>query len=185
MEAHAGDDERRRRETWDSGAKSARAERAFGDYYATSPGAAQLNKIFRGLIIFIDWALISAVCFMCLVSAQEPPKSPAATFQISGSVRNGRILLPGVTVTAANTLTGKKYSVVSATNGTFQFTGLPRGRYVGRVEFMGFATVTQEVGLSPENPVGKVETELMLDSRQTRHQPHTSQNPHPRFHTVA
>jgi len=58
-------------------------------------------------------------------------------------------------VTAANTLTGKKYSVVSATNGTFQFTGLPRGRYVVRVEFMGFATVTQEVVLNPENPPAK------------------------------
>src|SRR5260370_41441780 len=185
MEAHAGDDERRRRETWHSAAKSARADRAFGDYYATSSGAAQLNKIFRGLIIFIALALISAVCFMCLVSAQEPPKSPAATFQISRSVRNGRILLPGVTVTAANTLTGKKYSVVSATNGTFQFTGLPRGRYVVRVEFMGFATVTQEVVLNPENPVGKVEAELILASRQREQQAEAAQTARRGFQNLA
>ena len=89
-----------------------------------------MSKVFRGLIIVVALALISAVCFLCLASAQEPSSAVAATFQISGTVRNGKILLPGVTVTAANTLTGKKYSVVSATNGAFQFTELPRGRYV-------------------------------------------------------
>src|SRR5260370_27769944 len=185
MEAHAGDDERRRRETWHSAAKSARADRAFGDYYAASAGAEQVTGISRGLIILIALALISAVCFMCLESAQEPPKSSAATFQISGSVRNGKILLPGVTVSAANTLTGKKYSVVSATNGTFQFTGLPRGRYVVRVEFMGFATVTQEVVLNPENPVGKVEAELILASRQREQQAEAAQTARRGFQNLA
>ena len=89
-------------------------------------------------------------------------------------MRNGKVLLPGVTVTAANTLTGKKYSVVTATNGTFQFSGLPRGRYVVRVEFMGFATATQEVVLNPESPSGKVETELILASRQEEQQADTA-----------
>ena len=129
-----------------------------------------MNKIFRGLIVLFALALISAVCFMCLAGAQEPPKGSATTFQISGTVRNGKTLLPGVTVTAANTLTGKKYSVVSATNGTFHFAALPRGRYVVRVEFMGFATITQEVVLNPENPTGKVEAELILASRQKEQQ---------------
>jgi hypothetical protein len=130
-----------------------------------------LNKIFRGLIVLAVLALISAVCLLCLAIAQETPKSSiakdaAATFQISGSVRNGKVLLPGVMVTAANTLTGKKYSTVSATNGAFHFSGLPRGRYVVRVEFMGFAAATQEVVLNPENPSGRVEAELILASRQ-------------------
>jgi trimeric autotransporter adhesin len=144
-----------------------------------------LNRILGGLSILIALALISAVCFMRLASAQEPPKSSAATFQISGSVRNGKILLPGVTVSAANTLTGKRYSVVSATNGTFQFTGLPRGRYVVRVEFMGFATVTQEVVLNPENPVGKVEAELLLASRQKEQQAETAQYARRGFQSLA
>lgn len=143
-----------------------------------------MNKILRGLIILVALALISAVCILCLASAQEPPKSPAA-FEISGSVRNGKILLPGVAVTAANTLTGKKYSVVTATNGTFQFTGLPRGRYVVRVEFMGFATVTQEVVLNPENPAGKVETELILASRQKEQQAETAQAARRGFQSLA
>jgi hypothetical protein len=144
-----------------------------------------LNKIFRGLIILIALALISAVCFMCLASAQEAPKSPAATFQISGNVRNGKTFLPGVAVTAANTLTGKKYSVVSAANGTFQFTGLPRGRYVVRVEFMGFATTTEEVVLNPENPAGKVEAELILASRQKEQQAEAAQTARRGFQSLA
>ena len=133
-----------------------------------------MNKFLRGLIVFVALALIGAVCLMCLASAQEPPKSAATSFQISGSVRNGKVLLPGVTVTAANTLTGKKYSAVTATNGTFQFSGLPRGRYVVRMEFMGFATATQEVVLNPESPTGKVEAELILASRQEEQQADTA-----------
>src|SRR6266852_568338 len=189
MEAHAGDDKRRRSKAPRNSAKCAgtvRSTRArCASASARSTGAAQLNKIFRGLIILIALALISAVCFMCLVSAQEPPKSSAATFQISGSVRNGKTFLPGVAVTAANTLTGKKYSVVSATNGAFQFIGLSRGRYVVRVEFMGFATVTQEVVLNPENPTGKVEAELILASRQREQQAEAAQAARRGFQNLA
>src|SRR5262249_6024072 len=64
------------------------------------------------------------------------------------------------------TLSGKKYSTLSSTNGTFVFKRLPRGRYVVRVEFMGFAPLTEEVVLKPETPSGKVEAELVLASRQ-------------------
>jgi hypothetical protein len=124
-----------------------------------------LIGIFRGLIVVVALVLIGAVVWVCLGGAQELPK-PAATFEISGTVRSGKTFLPGVTLTAANTLTGKKYSVVSRANGTFQFYGLPRGRYVVRVEFMGFATITKEIVLNPENPAGKVEAEMTLASRQ-------------------
>src|SRR6266853_2430377 len=189
MEAHAGDDKRRWRNARRNSAKCAGTVHSTcarcASASAKSTGAAQLNKIFRGLIILIALALISAVCFMCLVSAQEPPKSSAATFQIFGSVRNGKRFLPGVAVTAANTLTEKKYSVVSGTNGAFQFTGLPRGRYVVRVEFMGFATVTQEVVLNPENPVGKVEAELILASRQREQQAEAAQTARRGFQNLA
>src|SRR5260370_42516363 len=114
MEAHAGNDERGRPEA-SCTAKFARTAPTCGAFNgANSAGAAQLNRIFRGLIILIALAVISAVCFMCLASAQEPPKSSAATFQISGSVRNGKTFLPGVAVTAANTRAREKYSVVCA-----------------------------------------------------------------------
>src|SRR5207249_4976949 len=87
--------------------------------------------------------------------ATAPPQKPTVTvpptaaqpasFEISGTVRSGKTPLPGVTVTAANTLTGKKYSIATAPDGSYKFTGLPRGRYVVRVEFMAFAPQTQEV----------------------------------------
>jgi hypothetical protein len=87
-------------------------------------------------------------------------------YQISGSVHSAKTPLPGVTVTATNTLTGKKFAAVTAADGTFSLAGIPRGRYVVRVEFMGFATATQEVVLNPTNTSGKVDTELLLASRQ-------------------
>ena len=83
-----------------------------------------MNGFFRGLIVVFALAMIGAVIFVCLASAQEPASvspsatsqgvGPATTFQITGSVRNAKTLLPGVAVTAANTLTGKKYSVVTS-----------------------------------------------------------------------
>jgi len=81
-------------------------------------------------------------------------------------VRAGKTPLPGVTVTASNSLTGKKFTVATAANGTYTFTGLPRGRYVLRVEFMGFAAQTQELVLKPETPSGKFDAEMILASRQ-------------------
>src|SRR5207237_1622878 len=50
--------------------------------------------------------------------------------------------------------------------GKFNLFGLASGRYVVRIEFMSFATLTQEVMLTPENPAGKVDAELLLASRQ-------------------
>jgi len=95
-----------------------------------------------------------------------PPAPASVTFEVTGSARGGKTPLPGVTVTAANTLTGKKYVAATNSEGKFSLSGLPRGRYVVRVEFMGFAAFTQEVVLNPENPAAKVDAELMLASRQ-------------------
>src|SRR5690242_4496567 len=111
-------------------------------------------------------ALLCLVLFVLVTRAQEQTPAPPATYQIAGSVRSGKTFLPGVTITAANTLTGKKFSAATGLNGAFVLSGLPRGRYVVKVEFMGFAEVTQEVVLNPENPAGKVEAELVLASRQ-------------------
>jgi len=139
-------------------------------------------RVVRGVIVVLALVLIGTVFLVCL-RAQEPPAlaanpsdTPAnpSTFAITGIVKNGKTLLPGVTVTASNTLTGKKYATVSSTNGTFVFSGLPRGRYVVRIEFMGFAPVTQEVVLKPETPSGRVEAELILASRQQEQQADTA-----------
>lgn len=88
------------------------------------------------------------------------------TYVITGSVHSGKTPLPGVTLTASNTLSGKKYTAATNSDGTFAMVGLPRGRYVLRAEFMGFAVATQEVVLNPENVTGKAEFEMILASRQ-------------------
>jgi hypothetical protein len=103
-------------------------------------------------------------------SGQESSSSPVlpveTSFQISGTARSAKTPIPGAAVTATNTLTGKKFVAATAGDGTFFLTGLPRGRYVVRLEFMGFAGFTQEVVLNPDNPAGKVDGELLLASRQ-------------------
>ena len=134
----------------------------------------------------IAQALLSLLCvfFVDFLRAQAPAPSPdahpsqptvagtpaqaptPASFEITGIVRAGKTPLPGVTVTASNTLTGKKFSVATSANGTYTFAGLPRGRYVVRIEFMGFAPQTQEVVLKPETPAGKFDAEMILASRQ-------------------
>lgn len=116
---------------------------------------------------FVLLIALSAAATVCRAQeAAEPTTAPAPAYQINGNVRSGKTPLPGVTITATNTLTGKKFSAATLPNGTFTLNGLPRGRYVLRAEFMGFATHTQEVTLNPESPSGKADVELLLASRQ-------------------
>jgi hypothetical protein len=98
-----------------------------------------------------------------LSEAQTPPPP---SYEIIGTARSGKTPLPGATVTASNTLTGKKYSAVTDVEGKFTFKGIVRGRYVLRIEFMGFSLFTQEVVLNPTNPSGKIDAELILASRE-------------------
>ncbi len=113
---------------------------------------------------------VMAVFFAPLLAlpgqAQEMPQPVAPVYEITGAVRSGKTPLPGATVTAANTLTAKKFAAVSSPDGKFSFSGIPRGRYVVRIEFMGFAVFTQEVVLNPENNTAKIDAELLLASRQ-------------------
>ena len=96
--------------------------------------------------------------------ASQTPAGPS--YEISGAARSGKTPLPGAAVSANNTLTGKKYATVTALDGKFSLGGMTRGRYVIRIEFMGFAVFTQELVLNPENPSAKLEAELSLASRQ-------------------
>ncbi|HET7108376.1 MAG TPA: TonB-dependent receptor [Candidatus Acidoferrum sp.] len=140
-----------------------------------------MKPILRG----VHKSLLLALLFALRVPAQDPapasaqpnsisgavPQSeaqtaPAPAYEITGTARSGKTPLPGATVTASNTLTGKKYSAVTDADGKFTFAGVPRGRYVLRIEFMGFSLFTQEVALNPANPSGKIDAELILASRQ-------------------
>jgi hypothetical protein len=132
-----------------------------------------LKSIARGIFILSS----AAILFAQSLCAQDPPPpvpppqtatapDTAPTYEITGSARSGKTPLPGVTVTAANTLTGKKYVAATNSEGKFSLTGIPRGRYVVRIEFMGFAAFTQEIVLKPESATANVDAELILSSRQ-------------------
>jgi hypothetical protein len=122
-----------------------------------------LKSIARVIFVLHSFAILFAVGLRAQ-DATTPAAAPA--YEINGSARSGKTPLPGVTVTATNTLTGKKYAAATNSEGKFGLSGIPRGRYVVRVEFMGFAAFTQEVVLNPENPSANVDAELILASRQ-------------------
>jgi trimeric autotransporter adhesin len=80
--------------------------------------------------------------------------------------------LPGVSVTATNTLTGKKYASTTDIDGAFQMDVPRNGRYVVKTELAGFASVTQEVVVNKDSqngglPVQTAEFKMDLASRVT------------------
>ncbi|MBZ5701857.1 MAG: TonB-dependent receptor [Acidobacteriia bacterium] len=115
--------------------------------------------------ILLALLLCAGVRGSSTLAQEAQPAPPPAGYEISGTVRAGKTPLPGVTVTASNTLSGKKFITVTALNGDFTFTGLGRGRYVVKVEFVGFAVQTQEVLVNPQSAAAKLDVELLLASR--------------------
>ena len=96
-----------------------------------------------------------------------PPSSETVTGgRLHGVVKSGTIPLPGVTVTAQNTLTGKRYSTTSDVTGAWQMKIPLNGRYVIRTQFAAFAQGSQEAVLNATSPDQTVNFELILASRQ-------------------
>jgi trimeric autotransporter adhesin len=98
------------------------------------------------------------------------PAPEASGGTITGTVKAGAVPLPGVSVTATNTLTGKKYATTTDVNGSFAM-AIPRnGRYVVRAELAAFAPETTEVlinaaGENGGKPAQVAEFGLQLASR--------------------
>jgi trimeric autotransporter adhesin len=99
-----------------------------------------------------------------------PVTNDASGGTIAGTVKAGAVPLPGVGVTATNTLTGKKYATTTDVNGSFTM-AIPRnGRYVVKAELAAFATETKEVlinaaGENGGQPKQVAEFGLQLASR--------------------
>ena len=91
--------------------------------------------------------------------------APSPSFHIHGTVKSGNTPLPGVTVTAANTLTGKKAITSTAVDGSYSLELTGRGRYVVRAEMTAFAPATEEVVLNPGSPEQQANFSLVLRSR--------------------
>ncbi|HVU47709.1 MAG TPA: TonB-dependent receptor, partial [Terracidiphilus sp.] len=84
---------------------------------------------------------------------------------LHGVVKSGNIPLPGVSVTAQNTLTGKRYSTTTDITGAWSMTIPQNGRYVIRTQFAAFAPGSQEAVLNATGHDRTVNFELILASR--------------------
>jgi hypothetical protein len=85
--------------------------------------------------------------------------------KLHGQVKSGNIPLPGVTVTAQNTLTGKRYATTTDITGAWSMTIPQNGRYVIRTQFAAFAQGSQEALLNATGHDRAVNFDLMLASR--------------------
>ena len=114
-----------------------------------------------------------------LQPASQPKPEVASTAapygEISGVVKSGNVLLPGVAVSAANTLTGKKYFTSTDLDGTFKISVTGKGRYVVKAEFSAFAPLTQEIVINDENRNGKAEMVMVLLSRAQKEEQQAAQ----------
>ncbi len=105
-----------------------------------------------------------------------PSSAPiAAGGKIHGFVKSGNIPLPGVTVTAQNTLTGKKYSTTTDITAAWSLNIPLDGRYVIRTQFAAFAQGSQEAVLNSTNHDQLVNIELILASREAQQEQQAAQ----------
>ncbi len=104
------------------------------------------------------------------VTAQTAPaQAPVASGgTITGSVKAGAVPLPGVAVTATNTLTGKKYATTTDITGSFEMVIPRNGRYVVKAELAAFALETKEVLLDGGKPEQVAAFAMQLASRAAR-----------------
>jgi hypothetical protein len=104
-------------------------------------------------------------------SVANAPDAPEVTGgKLHGLVKSGAIPLPGVTVTAQNTLTGKRYSTTTDVTGAWSLTIPQNGRYVIRTQFAAFAQGSQEALLNASSHEQVVDFQLMLASRAAQQQ---------------
>jgi hypothetical protein len=102
--------------------------------------------------------------------AQSPSVQTQPGGKLHGVVKSGNIPVPGVTVTAQNPPTGKRFSTTTGISGTWSLNVPPDGRYVIRTEFAGFAPGTQEAVLNAASNDQTVTFALILASRAAEQQ---------------
>ena len=100
-------------------------------------------------------------------AAGSSQSAPAASVGgvLHGVIKSGNIPLPGVAVTATNTLTGKRFATTTDITGAWSMTIPQNGRYVIRTEFAAFAASTHEALLNAASHDQTVNFELSLASR--------------------
>src|SRR6185437_4454679 len=109
-----------------------------------------------GLLLFALFVPIMELSTSAQNSAAEGPPATASAavtapqFLVRGVVKSGNTPLPGVQVTAANALFGKKVSATTGLDGSYTLLLPARGRYVIKTNLPGFAPATKEVLLTPQ-----------------------------------
>jgi hypothetical protein len=68
---------------------------------------------------------------------------------VHGTVKAGNVPLPGVSIVATNTLTGKRYATVTDVNGNYSMTIPAEGRYVLKTDLAAFAPETKVALIKP------------------------------------
>ncbi len=160
----------------------------------------QVNGMKRFAVVVMGVAVLAGVGAMARAQVADPAATPAAPAvqtspaaqtvptplpvtaptvaaapqggTIKGSANAGGVPLPGVAVTATNTLTGKKYATSTDVDGLFQMAVPRNGRFVLKTELAGFASTTQEVmvNAASENgglPMQTAQFKMELASRVT------------------
>ncbi|MFI5111327.1 MAG: carboxypeptidase regulatory-like domain-containing protein [Terriglobales bacterium] len=107
--------------------------------------------------------LAAAVLLLAAAScafAQAP-----VSCDIAGKAAAGAVPLPGVTISASNSLTGKKAATSTGVDGAYYLVAPSNGRYVIRAELAGFAVATKEVIVNAATCHPRADLEMMLQSR--------------------
>jgi len=144
-------------------------------------GAPRVDGLAKTMLMTVSsrrWSsFLIAFCFAAvlplngvgqLAAPQAPTSAQAATSSggtLHGVIKSGNIPLPGVAVTATNTLTGKKFATTTDITGAWSMTIPQNGRYVIRTEFAAFAASTHEALLNATSHDQTVNFDLLLASR--------------------
>src|SRR5712672_494452 len=118
------------------GLRFVHSDRKFGLMHRLS----LFSCLLGGLLIAPAWAQSTP-------AAAPTVNTPAATTGglVHGTVKAGNIPLPGVSVVAANTLTGQRYATITDINGNYSMTIPANGRYVLKTELAAFGPETKVV----------------------------------------
>lgn len=103
--------------------------------------------------------------FLSIAALLLAVPAAAQTCDVAGKIVSGGVPLPGVAVTAANSLTGKKVATTTDIDGSYTLKFAATGRYVLRAELSGFAATTAEIVVNPSNCHPRSDMQLTLASR--------------------
>ena len=137
-------------------------------------GRRELGRIAVQLAWVLVCLLSTPVCAdgqtVRAAGVQDPEAASGQTAggHVHGTIKSGGTALPGVAVTATNTLTGKRYATTTDITGAWSMTIPQSGRYVLRTEFAAFAPSTHEALLNAASRDQLVNFDLLLASRAAR-----------------